>query len=85
MYTTKTFQTAEEASSYVTVVAAALKQQGYTIQEMTVREGRMPVSFNTPASEIDDTLIYGATVAAYKEDAVQEKKEEEAPAVPTVN
>lgn len=69
IYTTKTFDNAEEATTFVSVIAQSFKSQGYKISNMEIREA---VGGYGPRQE-DEEHFYVGQVAAYKD---VEKKED---------
>lgn len=84
IYTTKTFENAEEAATFVTAIASSFKQQGYKVAEMNVREsygyGPMPMKLD---EEEDRPSMYVGTVGAYKE--TEKPQQEDKPTEAKVN
>ena len=77
IYTTKTFDNAEEATAFVSVISQSFKAQGYKISTMEVREAS-----NGYGPREDEDTFYVGQVAAYKEVTKKEDatSSEEAPA-----
>lgn len=71
IYTTKTFESAEEATAFVGAIAQGFKTQGYKISTMEIREAMQ--GYNMRPNTDEEETFYVGQVAAYKE---VEKKED---------
>lgn len=71
IYTTKTFESAEEATAFVGAIAQGFKAQGYKISTMEIREAMQGYGLRPNVDE--EESFYVGQVAAYKE---VEKKED---------